>query len=342
MRSLFIVFMLTTVFFQPVNADTIYTRDGAKLIGKITKITPAQVVIDTAFAGVINVKQSFIETLSTDEDLTSRLADGTTVTGKVKINSSGVMEVKNKTLNMQTPLDKLLATWIPEQAPPAEAGYKKNREWKYSLSADINGTQGNSSEMGMAVQAVAKLVGDTDTLQFNASINRAQKSGTETANDTLFGFSYVTYVYQPWGWYVQGDVENDKFEGIDLRTDLTGGMSYRMINQPDHKLSFNTGFGYRYETYINGTNRGVPTLDFGVKHEWKLEPWLDMTNSITFAPALSNFGDYLLRHDSGFNIPIASGNWNLRLGVKNDYKSKPLTGKKKLDTTYYTRIQMNF
>ena len=342
MRSLFIVITLTVVLYHPVNADTIYTQDGAKLIGKVTKITPAQVEIETKFAGIINIKQEFIQSLTTDENLTSKLVDGTTVTGKVTINSSGVMDVKNNTLNMQTSVGKLMATWVPERKPPLEAGYKMEKKWSYSIAADISGKQGNSQEMGMAVQAVAKLADATDTLQFKASVDRSDKSGTETSNEIIFGASYVTYVYEPWGWYVQGDIEKDEFEGIDLRTEVTGGMSYRMINAPDHQLAFNTGVGYRYEAYKDGTNDSLPTLDIGLQHEWNFKPWLAMTNSITFAPAMTDFGNYLLRHDSGFNVPVATDKWNLRLGMKNDYKSQPAAGKKKLDTTYYTRVLVNF
>jgi hypothetical protein len=34
--------------------------------------------------------------------------------------------------------------------------------------------------------------------------------------------------------------------------------------------------------------------------------------------------------------------WKLRMGVANDYTSKPSIGKKRLDTTYFTRLVLNW
>lgn len=333
---------LIYIFFNQVCADTIVTKNGTKIIGDVKTITNEVIQIHTEFAGIIEVKQDHLEQLTSDSILTSKLKDGTTVTGTVNIDSQGKISVKNKTLSLQTSRDKLMAAWRPNQPPPDEAGYKKSKKWTYSISADITGKQGNSKEMGAAFQATATLADETDKLKFKASLDRAEKNGTKTSNEMIFGASYVTYMYDPWGWYVEGEVEKDEFESIDLRTTMSGGLSYRVIHNPDHELELNSGFGYRYESFKDGTHDASPVIDFGLDHSWHIQPWLAMTNSLKFRPAMTDFSDYLLTHDSGFNIPIALGNWNLRIGLKNDYKSRPATGKKRLDTTYYTRILMNY
>lgn len=47
-------------------------------------------------------------------------------------------------------------------------------------------------------------------------------------------------------------------------------------------------------------------------------------------------------HDSGFEIPLSAGFWKLRLGLNNQYNSRPQPGREELDTTYYTRLVLNW
>ena len=41
-------------------------------------------------------------------------------------------------------------------------------------------------------------------------------------------------------------------------------------------------------------------------------------------------------------VPLLSTQWKLRLGVANDYNSQPGRGVKRLDTTYFTRLVLNW
>jgi len=64
-------------------------------------------------------------------------------------------------------------------------------------------------------------------------------------------------------------------------------------------------------------------------------------NTLAYTPAISDFGDYLLTHDSGIEIPLGfSDYWQLHLGLRHDYKSIPAVGRDSLDTSYYSRLQL--
>jgi hypothetical protein len=41
-------------------------------------------------------------------------------------------------------------------------------------------------------------------------------------------------------------------------------------------------------------------------------------------------------------MPFVSPSWKLRVGVSNDYNSKPGTGVERLDTGYFTRMVLNW
>jgi putative salt-induced outer membrane protein YdiY len=187
------------------------------------------------------------------------------------------------------------------------------------------------------------LLSKKDELRFYATRQTSETDNDETANETIGGASYAAYFNDPWGWYVRGELEKDKFEDIDLRTTVAGGLAWRPINTTDRTLRAWLGLGYRHESFSNNLpNDSSGTLDSGVAHHWQWKPWLTLDNMLSYAPALDHFGNYLLQHDTSLTMPVGASRWTLGLGVHNDYNSQPAPDRDKLDTTYYTRLMMRF
>ncbi len=343
-RQFLAVFCLLCLLFSVSNiyADTISTADGSVLKGQITTITPASVTIDTEYAGIVTIDAGKISHLETENPVSTKLDDGTIVTGATSISSNGTITVVNETMRMETTVERLMASWIPENKPPTEAGFPRERRWVYSVAADVTGKRGNSRENGMSSRAEAKLVSDNDELNFYLSVDRADNNGEDTSNEIIFGSSYVSYFSKAIGWYVSSELERDPFESIDLRASVSAGLSYWLFNRPDFSLELQSGLGYRHEAFDDDTNEDVPTLDIRIHNHWQVNSWMNMTNTLSFRPSLSDLGDYLLLQDSGVTMPIGSRRWSLRLGLENNYANEPAVGRKKLDTTYYSRLLMNF
>lgn len=116
-----------------------------------------------------------------------------------------------------------------------------------------------------------------------------------------------------------------------------------MFHLPEHSLELRSGLGYSHESFSCGITEQPPTLYFGLALDWQFASWTHMTNHLTYTPAISNFSDYLLTHNSGIDIPLGfSDYWQLRFRLENDYKNFPAEGRGKLDTRYYSRIQLNW
>lgn len=317
------------------HADIVTTADGARLVGKVEKMTPKSIDLVTTYAGKITLDMAHVQTVETTAPVTTRFADETTVTGVTRIDESGTLTVDG--LARSARIDSLLASWQPDATPPPESGYDP-RNWVYTIGADVVGKSGNSDEISTNFVGDALLATRSDELHLYAKYARAEQESLETSDEAIGGASYAAYMYDPWGWYVRGEVERDPFEDIDLRTTLAAGLSYRPINTDERTLKFFTGLGYRHESFADGTDDSAPTLDTGLNHRWVAKPWLTMTNALTWAPAIDDFDNYLLVHDSGLEMPVGLSRWTLRLGVRNDYKSEPAPDKDELDTTYYSRL----
>ena len=64
-------------------ADTVETRDGARLVGKITGITDKKITLDTTYAGALEINRAEVVGFSTDEPIYVRLENGITISGKI-------------------------------------------------------------------------------------------------------------------------------------------------------------------------------------------------------------------------------------------------------------------
>jgi putative salt-induced outer membrane protein YdiY len=333
----------------PVYAlDHVETLDGGMLTGTIKSISETSITLVTSYAGELVLKREQIKGFNTESPVFVRLKSGTTLAGQVSHNGNGELVITGEDATMTTNTVAIEESWLPDHNDPQIVRAEKQRDalkrkWSYDAGVDIAGKKGNSDEFSASVNLGATLKSKEDTLKFYASVEKASKNGTDTSDEMIFGSEYTAYFTDPWGWYVRGEIERDDFENLDLRTLVGGGLNYRVFNDDTHSLELRSGVGYRYESFNNGLNESSPTLDFGLDHHWQFASWADMTNKLTYAPAFDDFGDYLITHDSGINIPIGfSQYWNLRLGLRNDYKSLPTGNRKHLDSSYYSRLQLKW
>src|ERR1043165_2267493 len=92
-------------------ADTVDIKNGARIVGKITKIDAGSVVVSTDYAGTITIKQSEVTAIATDAPVAVRLASGTRFDGKVTAGSGGAITIAGTDGTINTTVDKVAATW---------------------------------------------------------------------------------------------------------------------------------------------------------------------------------------------------------------------------------------
>jgi len=324
------------------SADTVVTSNGSSLVGRIHSITSESVKMDTDYAGTITIDVAQITSLTTESPISTRLEDGTVVSGITVITDDRLVIITDDVTSWQTSTDNLIASWLPGEAPPKVAGYSSPRYWRHRIGADISGRRGNSNENGTSIHAETALVSDHNELKLYLSMERAESDDVDTSDEIIIGTTYVNYFSDYIGWYVNTEFERDAFENIDLRATLSGGLSYWLFKQSMHSLELQTGAGYRHESYNDDSKQGIPIFDVNLQHAWQANSWLKMTNNLSYSPSISDLKDFLLEQDSGLIMPIGNTNWNLRLGFRNNYKNLPITGVKRLDTIYYSRLMVNF
>lgn len=320
-------------------ADSIDLTDGSHLVGKITKIDHGTVFIKTSYAGEIKVDQKEVTGLSTDNPIDVRLASGTQMEGKVST-SGGAVSVVGGDATITTSVAKVAASWPAGELDPEVVAAQ--RKWAFEAGVDVNGKKGNSSQLGTSGSFRAKYAGPVDTLQFYTAYNRQESNGVKSADQFKAGVDYSDNFSDRFSWYSRDEGGFDRVMDIDFYNIAGAGFGYDFIKAKTETLTGRAGLSYRFDSYSGSTaSLKSAGTDFGIENT-TLFADSKMVNAFSLVPAFKQFSTYVFTHDSYYELPMANPRWKLRLGLANTYDSKPVVGLKKLDTTYYTRLLLDW
>lgn len=337
----FFIALAATGALSQVSADVVETKNGSHLVGKVLKIDESVVWLKTDYAGEIKVKQSDVTSVATDTPLVVRLASGTVLQGTLSSPGDGAIVINGPDGTLNTRVEKVATTWAPGATDPAIVALQ--RSWTYEATVDVTGKTGNKEQLGTAFAARATMKTPTDTLQFYSAYDRQVSDGAKSADQFKAGMDYQNNFSGKKSWYVRDEGGFDRIKDINLYNIAGLGLGYDFIKKPKHTLTVRAGLSYRYEGYKNPATPDVSAagLDFGLNHQFDTETW-SLVNRISYVPLIKELGNFRLLHESFFEIPMADPDWKLRLGVSNDYNSRPGAGIGKLDTTYFSRLVLSW
>ncbi len=328
-------------------ADIVETKSGARIVGKVTKIEGGNVYVTTDYAGDLTIKQSEVSGLTTDQPVVVRLATGTTLQGTVS-SEAGTLKITGADGQLTTHVEKVAATWAPGGEDPQVAVMKKalaekERHWAYEASMDVSGKTGNTERLGTSASFRATLKTAEDTLQFYSAYDRQVADGQKSADQFRAGIDYANNFSGALSWYARDEGGFDRVKDINLYNTAAAGFGYDVIKEPKHLLTTRGGLSFRYEGYTDPTHAALKSmgLDFGLNHEWEFTS-SKLVNRLSYVPSFEDFSNFHLTHESFYELPMANPAWKLRLGLNNDYNSKPGKGVERLDTGYFTRLVLNW
>jgi putative salt-induced outer membrane protein YdiY len=324
-----------------LSADVVETKNGARIVGKIVRITEGEIAVETTYAGLLAVKQSEVATFSTDVPVAIRLDTGTRMDGRVSATPTGGLHIDGTDGALSTTVDKIAASWSAGGKDPSLLALE--RHWAYEAAVDVTGKTGNAEQLGMAALLRATLKTPEDTLQFYSGYDRQEVDDTKSADQFRAGVDYQNNFAGRLSWYVRDEGGFDRVKDIELYNVAAAGLGYDVIKEPKQLLTLRAGLSFRYEGYRNPETTDVKSagLDFGLAHELTLDN-SKIVNRLSIVPAFDDFANYRLTHESFYEIPLAIPSWKLRLGVSNDYNSTPPPGLKEMDTAYFARLVLNW
>ena len=320
-----------------VRADTLLTTDGSKLLGTVESIAGGKIVLATSYAGKLQIAQDAVRSIVTERRSNVKLRDGSVVAGARLHTAEDTVHITGDAGSAAASIADVYLLWPAAEQDPDIVALQRN--WAFTASADMNVARGNSDQTSTDIGFEAVLAGATDTLRFALQFNRDAQNGNKTEDERIARVSYENTITGRYSWFVATELERDEFENLQLRSVTTAGFGYSFWNAADSALQVRGGLGYRFQNFNDATNDSSVTFDLGLSHRYRYRNIGVLTNELRYAPAVDVFGNYRMVQDSALQMPLGlSGFWKLRVGLQNEYNSRPVSGFDKLDTTYYVRL----
>ena len=323
-------------------ADQVTLKNQDRITGKVVKKEGEKLTFKSDHFGEVTIPWEQVQDLRTDDPIDVVLTSGTPT--KTIINTgdpSGAAPLQQievvrdsaeqlKWERLQRP------SWMDLWAGTATIGYA--------------GAQGNAKTRTFTGGFNASRLTRTDrtTVYFAAIRSSAFIEGIQasTAQAVRGGWGYDHNVTRRIFFNGFNDYEYDKFQNLDLRFVLGGGLGYIAWQGERGRLDLLAGVAYNREQFgppppEAAFTRNSAEAYVGNRWSYALTGVTTLAQSFRYFPNLSDTGSYRMNFDISANTRLFKWLiWNL--AVSDRFLSNPIPGRQKNDLLYTTGIGISF
>lgn len=329
----------------PLLADQITMKDGDRISGDIVKKDGETVTIKSKNFGTVTLKWDDIANVKTDQPLNVVLPDDRTVKANIQTEDGNIA--------VQTP-------GTPQRVPPAQiralrndaeqAAYERMLHpgifdlWTITGSIGIAGTKGNAETS--TITTPINFVRASNTSRTSAYFNLIRSTATvdgvsaQTAKAIRGGWAFSRNLTGRIFANAFNDFEYDKFQSLDLRSVIGGGLGYNIWKNDTNGLSVVAGGAWNREAFSAlGTTpsftRNSAEIYWGDDFNYKLNSRTTAVQTFRMFNNMTDTGEFRVNFDAGTTTRITRWlNWTL--SISDRYLSDPVPGRKKNDFLYST------
>lgn len=332
-------------------ADQVTIKNGDRITGSIVRKDEKTLTIKSEFFGEVTMPWDQVQSLRADEPLTVVLSDGKTVKGTITSGEQRA-EIQAPGGTQEVPVSEIAAL----RDAAGQRAYERllqpgwDQLWAGGASLGFAGTQGNAKTRTLTVALNAARVTNSDktTIYFNAIRASALIRSVleETAEAVRGGWGYSRNISPRI--FVNGfnDYEYDRFQDLDLRFVLGGGLGFTAWKGERGRFDLLGGGAYNRESFAaTGTQAGF-TRDsgeayFGDDFTYSLSSATSLYQNLRFFPNLTETGEYRFNFDLGANTRLTR--WLLwNIAISDRVLSNPVPGRQKNDLLYTTGVSVTF
>jgi putative salt-induced outer membrane protein YdiY len=331
-------------------ADQIQMKNGDRVSGSIIKKDATTLTIKSTHFGTITLPWAEVESVKADTPLIVVLPDGRTVEatlvpeeGKVKVDAaSGATTVETK--DIVALRDKAQQRSYERLLNPSLADL-----WAGTATIGWAGTRGNARTATFTTSmAAARLTNrDKTSIYFNSIKASALLRGVneQTAQAVRGGWAYNRNVSSRMFVNTFNDWEYDRFQNLDLRTVLGGGLGYTAWKAERGRLDLVGGAAWNREKFDPAPDpafvRNSAEAYWGNDFTYTLNARTSLFQNFRMFNNLSNTGEFRVNFDVGARTQLLKWlTWNI--SVSDRYLSNPVPGRLNNDFLYTTGFGISF
>ena len=338
--------LLTSLASSAVWADQVLLKNGDRVTGSVVKKDGKNLTIKTDQFGLVTTSWDQVASITTDKPVNIVLQDGRALQGALGT-VDGKIEAATQTA--------IIAAAPGEIATIRNADEQKAYErllrpgwlqlWAGTASLGFAGTAGNAKTLTFTTGANAARVTRTDktSLYFNTIKASALVNGisADTAQATRGGIGYDHNVTPRFFINTFNDWEYDRFQNLDLRFVLGGGLGYHAWKAERSSLDLLGGAAFNHSKFSTPLTRNSAEMYWGDEYSLKVNGATSLVQSFRMFNDLTNTGDYRVNFDTGASTRLSKWlNWNVSLSDR--YLNHPAPGRKTNDFLYTTGLGISF
>ncbi len=339
-------FLLIGVLLPAAWADQVVLKNGDRITGSVVKKDGANLTIATELLGTIVIPWDQVESLKLEKPIHIVLQDGKTLQGSVTA-SGGKAEI----VTPQAKVNIAPADITVMRNDAEEAAYQRmlnpgwGELWAGTGTIGFAGTAGNAKTLTFTTGINADRVTNTDKTSLYFSLIKASarinNESQDTAEAIRGGISYGHNVSSRLFVSAFNDYEYDRFQDLDLRFVIGGGLGFHAYKSERSSLDLLAGAAYNRSKFSTPLTRESGEFYWGDDYSLKLTSSTSLVQSYRMFNDLTNSGMYRVNFDIGLSTKLLKWlSWNVSLSDR--YLSDPAPGRQKNDFLYTTGLGITF
>ena len=296
--------------------------------------------------GVVTALWDQVASVSSEQLVNVVLKDGRTLLGTLTT-TEGKVSVVGKDTKLEVPPGEVTSIRNADEQKAYERLLHPGwgQLWAGAASLGFAGTSGNARTLTFTTGVNAARLTKTDktSVYFNAIKASALVNGknSDTAQAVRGGVAYDHNVNPRLFVNVFNDYEYDRFQNLDLRFVLGGGLGFHAMKTELSKLDLLAGIDFNHSKFSTPLTRNSAELFWGDEYSLKLTGATSLVQSFRMFNDLTNTGTYRVNFDVGASTKLSKWlTWNLSLSDR--YLNHPAPGRKTNDFLYTTGIGITF
>lgn len=331
-------------------ADTITLKNGDHITGAVVKTDGPNLVFKGELTGEVKVPLDSITQLTTTAPIDISLKDGQLIVGtatadakklEVQTANAGKVEADRSNVTAIRSVDeqKAYQAQLDRFANPGVLDL-----WAGTIDLGLALSRGNSQTFNFNTGFNAVRATKRDKIQvYFTSIYATQSTtgvSTVSANAKRGGVAYnINLSPKLFGWG-SVDLENDHFQGLDLRFNPNGGLGYHAYKTDHSYLDLVAGGSLNREFYST-FNRTSGEVVFGDDYDWSFKKRSHLHQGFRIFPNVSNTSQYRINFDLTASTALTKV-LSLQFTGSDRYITDPPAGRKGNDIILTTGIRLTF
>ncbi len=321
----------------------VFLKDGSQVIGTLDSMTENKLKVDTAFAKTVEIDWAEVVALTTDTPASFVLSDGSTIKAQAVRTAQGGIELRPAGLNpLPVTHDQIVAI-----NPPA----KPAMTFKGFLAASAAVNDGNTHNRAATLSGEFSARSERQRFTVSGIYNYADDNNhVLSARNWRGNIEYDFYLTKRLYLFAAALFQNDKFQDLRLRTALSAGPGFQVIDKGYFKQSWlsqlevraSAGLAFFDEDFYRAKDRSYLAARWALNVLWPIIPdKIILFHNHEGFPSLENRKDLVILTEQGVRLSILK---NLFAAFQLNWRwtNNPPDELRRADTTFLFSLGYNF